>query len=130
MAEALLKKIGGDRFEVVSAGLEPGPLNPLAVKVMAEIGIDISGNKAKSVFDFIREGWLFQHVITVCNADENERCPVFPSFSKRQHWNLLDPASFQGSEAERLEKTRKVREEIRRRIEAWLKDLDAEARPS
>ncbi len=122
MAEALLKEMGGDRFEVSSAGLEPGELNPLAVRAMAEIGIDISKNKTKSVLDFVREGRLFQHVITVCNAEENERCPIFPSISRKQHWNLPDPASFQGSDNEKLEKTRSVRDDLRRRIERWLEE--------
>lgn len=122
MAEALLKEMGGDRFEVSSAGLEPGELNPLAVRAMAEIGIDISKNKTKSVLDFVKEGRLFQHVITVCNAEENERCPIFPSISRKQHWNLPDPASFQGSDNEKLEKTRSVRDDLRRRIERWLEE--------
>jgi arsenate reductase len=126
MAEALLKEMGGDRFEVSSAGLEPGKLNPLAVRALAEIGIDISKNKTKSVLDFVKEGRLFQHVITVCNAEENERCPIFPSISRKQHWNLPDPASFQGSDNEKLEKTRSVRDDLRRRIERWLEELSAD----
>ena len=126
MAQALLKKMGGDRFEVLSAGLEPGELNPLAVRVMAEIGIDISRNKAKSVFEFIKEGRLFQHVITVCNAEENERCPIFPSFSRKQHWNLPDPVSFKGSDEEKMMRTRMVRDELRRRIELWLAELSGD----
>ena len=77
MAEALLKRLAPDRFDVFSAGLEPGSLNPLAVTVMGEMGIDISGNKTKKVFDFIKEGILFAYVITVCDESTAERCPIF-----------------------------------------------------
>ena len=78
MAEAFLKKYGGDRFEVESAGLEPGTLNPVVVEAMKEVGIDISQNKAKSVFDFYRQGKQYDYVVTVCNESEAGKCPVFP----------------------------------------------------
>jgi arsenate reductase (thioredoxin) len=78
MAEALLKKIADDRFEVESAGLESGKLNLLAVEVMKEIGIDISGNQTKSAFDLFKEGKLYTHVITVCDESRAEQCPFIP----------------------------------------------------
>ncbi len=120
MAEALLKKMAGDRFEVESAGLEPGRLNPLAVEVMKEIGIDISGNKAKSAFDLFKEGKLYTHVITVCDETSAEQCPFFPGITTRLHWSFADPSGFTGTQEEKLEKTRQVREAIREKIEAWL----------
>ncbi|MDD5668507.1 MAG: arsenate reductase ArsC, partial [Candidatus Omnitrophica bacterium] len=78
MAEAFLKQKAGDRFEVESAGLEPGELNPLAIEVMREIGIDISQNKTKNVFDFYRQGKHYDFIITVCDESQAQRCPVFP----------------------------------------------------
>lgn len=124
MAEALLKKMAGDRFEAESAGLEPGTLNPLAVEVMKEIGIDISQNKTKSAFELFKEGRLYTHVITVCDETSAEQCPFFPGITTRLHWSFADPSSLTGTHEEKLEKTRQVREAIKERIEAWLKELE------
>ncbi|HLP44897.1 MAG TPA: arsenate reductase ArsC [Candidatus Deferrimicrobium sp.] len=126
MAEAFLKAIGGERFEVESAGLEVGTLNPYAVQVMAEIGIDISKNRSKSVFEFIRTGRLFQYVITVCDEASAERCPIFPGFTRRLHWSFPDPALFTGTDEEKMMKTRSVRDQIRDRIARWLEELAVE----
>ena len=123
MAEALLKRIAGDRFEVESAGLEPGRLNPLAVEVMKEIGIDISGNQTKSAFDLFKEGSLYTHVVTVCDETSAEQCPFFPGITTQLHWSFADPSGFTGTQEEKLEKTRRVREAIRKKIEAWLKEI-------
>jgi len=84
MAEALLQTMGGERFEAVSAGFEPGKLNPLAVAAMSELGIDISGNATRSVFSFYRAGALFDYVITVCDEASKEKCPIFPGFAERR----------------------------------------------
>jgi Protein-tyrosine-phosphatase len=124
MAEALLKKIAGDRFEAESAGFEPGVINPLAVEVMKEIGIDISGNQTKSVFDLFKEGKLYTHVITVCDEASAEKCPFFPGITTRLHWSFADPSSFTGMHEEKLEKTRRVREAIRKKIKSWVKEMD------
>ena len=125
MAEVFLRQIAGDRFEVESAGLEPGKLNPLAIGVMQEIGIDISQNKTKSVFDFYKQGKRYDYVITVCDESQAQRCPVFPgtAATRRIHWSFDDPASFQGSWEEKLEKTRQVRDKIKQQIEQWLKTV-------
>lgn len=123
MAEALLKKMAGDRFEVESAGLKPGKLNPLAVEVMKEIGIDISGNQTKSAFDLFKQGKLYTHVITVCDETSAEQCPFFPGITTRLHWSFADPSGFEGTQEEKLVKTRLVREAIREKIEAWLKEV-------
>ncbi|MBI5604741.1 MAG: arsenate reductase ArsC [Deltaproteobacteria bacterium] len=125
MAEALLKEMAGDRFEAESAGLEPGQLNPLAVEVMKEIAIDISGNQTKSAFDLFKEGRLYTHVITVCDQTSAEQCPFFPGITTRLHWSFADPSGFTGTHEEKLEKTRQVREAIREKIAAWLKELEA-----
>jgi arsenate reductase len=123
IAEAFLKLLAGERFEAESAGLEPGKLNPLAIEVMKEIGIDISGNKSKSVFDFYKEGRRYDYVITVCDESQAQKCPIFPgtTITRRIHWSFDDPASFQGSWEEKLEKTRKVRDKIKQQIKQWVK---------
>ena len=120
MAAAYLQQMGGDRFEVESAGLEPGKLNPLAVAAMRDAGIDISGNGTQSVFDLFKSGRRFQFVISVCDAASAERCPIFPGVTTRLNWNFADPSAFTGSEAERLQKTIAVRDEIRARVRTWV----------
>ena len=125
IAEAFLKLLAGERFEAESAGLEPGKLNPLAIEVMKEIGIDISGNKSKSVFDFYKEGRRNDYVITVCDESQAQKCPIFPgtTITRRIHWSFDDPASFQGAWEEKIEKTRQVRDKIKQQIEQWLKSF-------
>jgi arsenate reductase len=120
MAEEILRKLAGDRFEVESAGIEPGKLNPVVVEVLKEDGIDISGKKTQAVMHLIREGRMYGYVITVCDETSAERCPVFPGMVKRLHWGFTDPSKFEGPREERLAKTRAVRDEIRAKIEAWL----------
>ncbi|MDD5195263.1 MAG: arsenate reductase ArsC [Candidatus Omnitrophica bacterium] len=124
MAEAFLKKYGGDRFEVESAGLEPGKLNPIVVDVMKEIDIDISKNKTKSVFDFYKQGKRYDYVITVCDESQAGRCPVFPGTAtmKRMHWSFEDPSSFQGTLGEKLKKNRKIRDQIKSKIKKWVNE--------
>lgn len=121
IAEAFLKQMAGDRFETESAGLEPGALNPLAVEVMQEIGIDISQNKTKSVFDFYKQGRQYDYVITVCDESQAAKCPIFPGVAKRLHWGFDDPSAFKGSPKERLEKARQVRDKIKQKITEWIK---------
>ena len=111
MAEALLNNFDGGRFTAESAGLEPGVLNPIAVEVMKEKGIDISGNKTKSVFDFFKEGRNYHYVITVCDEASAEGCPIFPGIAKRLNWSFKDPSSITGTYEQKLE-TRKIRDEI------------------
>jgi len=120
MAEAFLNHLAGNRFEATSAGLEKGTLNPLAVRVMSEVGIDISKNQTKDVFEFYKNGRLFNYVVTVCDAANSERCPIFPSVIKTLHWSFEDPSSFTGTEDEKLEKTRLVRNEIEAEIKRFI----------
>jgi len=119
MAEAWLNFLYGDRFEAESAGLEPGPLNPLVVAAMDEVGIDISQNKTKSVYDFFKKGKLFSWVITVCDESAAERCPVFPGAVKRLHWSFPDPSRLTGTFEEKMSATRKIRSDIKMRIKEW-----------
>ncbi len=91
---------------------------------MREVGVDISEKKTKSVFDYFKEGTLFNYVITVCDQASGEKCPVFPGRVKRLHWSFSDPSTFQGTYQEKLEKTRQVRDEIKEAISRWLKGLD------
>jgi arsenate reductase len=123
MAEAFLNHLGGDGFIAESAGLEKGTLNPLVVEVMKETGIDISGNQTKSVFDFLKQGKTYDYVITVCDAASGERCPVFPGKSFRLHWEFDDPSGFSGTYEQKLSRTRKVRDEIKARVEQFIKEV-------
>ncbi len=125
MAEAFLNEICGDHFEAHSAGLEPGKLNPLAVETMREIGIDISKNQTQAVFDVFKSGELFPYVITVCDESSAERCPIFPGVTKRLHWSFPDPSALKGTREERLAGTRKIRDQIRARIEMWCDEMCA-----
>ena len=123
MAEAFLNQICGDEFEAHSAGLEPGKLNPIVVEAMQEVGIDISGNQTKAVFDFIKSGQMFAYVITVCDEASAERCPIFPGVTTRLHWSFPDPSVFQSSHEEKLEKVRGVRNAIKQQIENWCAEV-------
>ena len=122
IAEALLRHLGGEHFEAESAGFEPGTLNPIVVESLREIGIDISQAKTKSVFDLYKQGRMYQYVVTVCDESKAERCPIFPGLVRdRMHWSFQDPSSFEGSHDERLTKTRVVRDQIKSKIEEFLK---------
>lgn len=125
MAEELLRKMAGDRFDAASAGLEPGALNPLVVKALAEEGIDISGKKTVSAFDLLKQGKFFTYVVTVCDETSAESCPIFPGTRERIHWGFPDPSAFTGSDEEKLEKIREIRDAIKKRISDWLRELEA-----
>lgn len=123
MAEAFLKSMCPGQLDAQSAGLEPGELDPLAVAVMREIGLDISRNRSKSAFDLFTAGRRFSYVITVCDETSAQRCPIFPAVTQRLHWSFADPASFQGSWDERLALTRVVRDQILDRVAAWCDEV-------
>ena len=118
MAEGFLRHMAGDKFEVFSAGVKPTQVNPLAIKVMVEVGIDISKHKSKSAMEFI--GQQFDYVITVCD-NAKQTCPVFPGKYDKIHWDLEDPAEAQGSEEERLAFFRRIRDEVKNNILAFIK---------
>jgi len=122
MAEAFLRRRAGDLFEVHSAGLEPKGINPFTVRVMQQIGYDLSEQRAKDVIEYLGKVH-FGYLITVC-AHAEEHCPkTFLGVSERIHWPVDDPAAFIGSEAETLQRFREARDEIAARIEAWLAEL-------
>jgi arsenate reductase len=122
IAEAFLNKYGNGVFESESAGIEPGNLNPVVIKVMQEIGIDLSNNSTKGVSDLIRQGRSFDAVVTVCDAASAERCPVFPGKVKRLAWSFEDPSSYKGSPEEIMNKTRIIRDEIEKAILKFIKE--------
>ena len=113
MAEGILRHLAGDRFEVESAGTDPSHVRPEAIRVMAEIGIDISSHRSKSVDEFA--GQKFDFVITVCD-NAKESCPIFPGETDRIHWSFDDPAAAEGDEDLRLSVFRRVRDEILDRL--------------
>jgi len=119
IAEAFLRKHGGDRFEAHSAGLEPKGLNPFTVKVMDEVGIDVSSQTSKGVETYLGKV-LFQYLVTVCD-DADKNCPtVWPGVNNRMHWSFQDPAASEGTDEEKLAKFREVRDLIETKIKAWL----------
>jgi len=116
MAEAFLNLLGGGEYVAESAGIESGMLNPLVVRSMAEVGIDMSGNKAKTVADVLSQGRQYDVVITVCDAANAERCPVFPGNVKRLAWFFDDPSALQGTDEEKLPRIAEIREQIREKV--------------
>jgi arsenate reductase len=127
MAEALLRQLGGARFDVQSAGTEATRVHPLAIRALAEIGIDSSFARSKHLREFL--GQRFDYVITVCDQ-ASEACPVFPSAPRRIHWSVPDPCAVEGSEEERLRVFEQVRDELAQRLRAWARQLPAEQRPA
>jgi len=122
MAEGFLRHLAGDRFDVASAGTEARGVNPLAVRAMAEHGVDITGQRSKTLDRFLDDGW--DYVVTVCDS-ANEACPVFPRAATRVHWSFDDPSRARGSDEERVMVFRRVRDEIETRITAWLRQFPA-----
>ena len=120
MCEALLKHYAGERFYVQSAGIDPGELNPLVVQVMTEMGIDISRNKTKSVFDVFKSGECFQYVVAVADTESAEKCPIFPGVTTRMHWPFHDPLKVTGTEEQKLQQVRQIRDRIAAKIQDWL----------
>jgi arsenate reductase (thioredoxin) len=117
MAEGFLRALAGDRFEVESAGSEKTRVHPVASRAMHEVGIDIEHHHSKTLERFLNEPW--DYVITVCDS-ANESCPIFPRTVRRLHWSFEDPSRAAGTEDERLEVFRRVRDAISARVRAWL----------
>ncbi|HTL82828.1 MAG TPA: arsenate reductase ArsC [Bacteroidia bacterium] len=125
MAEAYLNHLGKNKFIAESAGIEGGHLNPLVVEAMRLDGIDISGNKTKTVDEILKARKQFDLVVTVCDEASAERCPVFPGKGKKLHWGFPDPSTFSGTKEEKLEKVIAVRNEIRTKIEWFVNTEDS-----
>jgi arsenate reductase len=119
MAEALLRERAGDRFETFSAGVAPQVISPLTVEVMREIGIDISGQRSKSVDEFV--GQEFHYVITVCDS-ARQTCPAFPGGGKRLHWSIPDPVEAEGKGEAAIYAFRAARDRLQHRIAEFVRE--------
>jgi arsenate reductase len=124
MAEAFLRRYGGERFEAHSAGLEPKQINPYTLRVMEEIGYSLEGHNAKGVEVYLGK-MLFQYLITVCDNAENNCSTMWPGVNQRLHWSFQDPAAFEGSDEENLEKFRQIRDQIEKKVLGWLSDINS-----
>ncbi len=122
MAEAWLNQLCSERFAAQSAGLEPGTLNPIVVEAMAEERIDISGKGTQAVSDVLQSGQHFAYAVTVCDETSAEKCPIFPGPTRRLHWGFPDPSALQGTHEEKLAAVRRIRGQIRAKIEAWCEE--------
>lgn len=122
MAEELLNQMCGDEFAAESAGLSPGELNPLAVDVLQERGIDIIGKATRDVFDCVKSGQMYAYVVTVCDEASAERCPIFLGVTERLHWSFPDPSAFEGTWDEKLEQTRAVAEMIQQKLKEFCSE--------
>jgi len=120
MAEGLFRRDLGDRFEIHSAGTKPGSVRPEAIQAMAEIGIDISSHRSKSVDEFAGRDFAF--VVTVCDH-ARQNCPVFPGGARRIHWSFEDPAAVEGDETARLEAFRRIRDQIQARVQEFARTI-------
>jgi arsenate reductase (thioredoxin) len=120
MAEAFFNHYAQAGDSAESAGIEPGKLNPYVVRAMGEKGIDISANGTKGVFSLYKEGRTYSHVITVCDAEAAQRCPIFPGISRIIMWSFPDPSSFSGSDEEIMDKVRTVRDTIEAKVKAFI----------
>jgi len=120
MCEAFVRHYADNRFEVHSSGIESGKLNPLVVQAMAEIGISMDGHYAKPAQQYIDRNEEFDYVVTVCDESNAERCPMFSGKHIRLHWGFPDPSAIQGTDAEKLAGIRPIRDDIQRKVKAWL----------
>jgi arsenate reductase len=123
MAEAYFRQLGGDLFEVESAGIEPGALNGYVVRALQEEGMDISGKKTQDVFDLFKAGRTYRYVITVCSKEAAERCPIFPGRVERLHWPFADPSTFRGTDEEIMTQVRGVRDAIREKVREFIAEV-------
>jgi arsenate reductase len=122
MAEAFLRRFAGDQFEVFSAGMYANPIHPMTIRVMEELGYDLSDHTSKELKEYLGKVH-FGISITVCDK-ANEQCPNHPTLGTRLYWSFEDPASFEVNEEEQLVKFREIRDQIREKILEWLKDRE------
>ena len=123
MTEEFIRQAAGDRLEVMSAGIEPGNLNPVVVELLKEDGIDITGKETRSVYDLHASGQRFDYVIAVCDREAAERCPIFPAEQERLHWPFPDPSQAKGSMEEKLAYIRPIRDQIRDRAREFVNSI-------
>ena len=93
------------------------------MRALGEVGIDISAKETRSAFDLLRQGNWYSWVITVCDESQAEQCPIFPGAGRRDHWSFPDPAAFTGSEEEKLEQVRRLRDRIADKVREWVKEI-------
>jgi arsenate reductase len=122
MAEAYLRKFGGDKFEAESAGLEPGKLNSYVVSALLEEGIDISGKKTQGVSELLKQGKSYDFVVAVCSKEAVDRCPIFQGRATRLVWSYTDPSTFTGSDEEIMARVRGVRDAIKERVHQFVNE--------
>ncbi len=122
MAEEYLKAMGGDLFEVESAGIDPGKINNTVASLLLADGIDISNKQTRSVYDLHAAGRRFDYVIAVCDPEAQERCPIFPAERKRFHWPFADPSKVQGTAEEKIAHIRPIRDAIKERVRLFVED--------
>ena len=120
IAEAYLTKFGGENFIAESAGFESKPINPLVIHVLKEDGIDISEKDTKAVFSLFKEGRIYHYVIRVCNIAAKEQCPIYPTMAEMIDWSFEDPSKVTGSDVEKLDKIRQIRDEIKKQILSFI----------
>jgi arsenate reductase len=120
MAEAYLRMLGGDEFQVESAGFEPRAINPLVVQVMQEEGIDLSQKGSQSAFELFKQGRTFSYVVTVCDASQDANCPIFPGMAHRLHLPFADPGRVEGTVQEQLQQIRMIRDQIKDAVREFI----------
>lgn len=126
MAQAWLNHVCPDHFEAQSAGIAPASrVNPLVVKAMQEVGIDISGNRPRSVYDVYKSREVFSYIITVCDKASAEKCPVFLGLIRQIHWSFPDPAASGATEDEALAGVRSIRDAIRGTVSSWCEEVSS-----
>lgn len=125
MAEEYLKRIGGELFEVESAGLEPTSVNPLVITAMKEDGFDLSKKGTQAAWNLFKEGKFYNYVITVCDRTHEKECPIFPKPFVQLNWSFPDPESFSGTENEKIEQMRILRDSIKTKIEQFVEEIHA-----
>lgn len=123
MAEAFLNTLAKDRFLAESAGLEPRETNPMVIRVMKEAGIDLKSRKGNSIFEYFKEGRLYNYVVYVCASEDEDKCPVFPGVRRSLHWPFPDPSKLQGTDEEKLSQIRRIRDQIKSKIEEWIRTV-------
>jgi arsenate reductase len=123
MTEECIRQAAGDRLDVMSAGIEPGTLNPVVVELLKEDGIDITGKPTRSVHDLHAAGERFDYVIAVCDKEAAEQCPIFPAEKQRLHWPFPDPSKATGTMEEKLAYIRPIRDQIRAKVAEFLASI-------
>lgn len=123
MAETFLNSLGKGRFHAESAGLEPRETNRMVIRVMREEGYDLEGRQGNSIFEYFKEGRLYDYVVYVCSSEDEGLCPVFPGVRKSLHWPFPDPSKLEGTEDEKLSQVRHIRDQIKAKVETWIHEI-------